>query len=559
MKRNYKLGIGLYSAALAIGLFLAGCGGGGGGTLPYVPNSLARTCVAPGTAARMASATISPYAGHWTGTFTAGASMTGTMTMLISNDGGSFSGSVSGTHGTCGAVSITFAGTISGNTLTFTSFSGADGCGTITGSLAATGSLSGTAYISISGTLTHSTQGSLSAGATLTPRQSEIQCIQINTSSELSLKTVSVTSPSTQNFFVTVYDNDCNPMAPWSTVSWSADATIGSISSTGVFTPVNTSSTAQGYVYATFGGKTDSVLVTLNGDTVAPTVTAFSPISGATNVTADGPTFKAVFSESMDSTVNLNSSATLAASGFTITMQRADTGGAITINSSNALSYGTFSWMTTTLSNDTLAFTLMSSATLTASGLRVLEPGRTYNITAWTAPSNVKDLSGNAVSTTGLSATGSFTASEDTTAPAVSSFWPSNGATNVVNDQPQFRVYFNETMDHTVGLNNSATLTAPGFSITLEKVSTGATLTIDASNALSYGSFGWTTTTYPMDTLRYVLKSNATLASGGLKTIDANTTYNITSRTVPGNLTDQAGNALSTTGIPATGSFKTQP
>jgi len=508
----------------------------------------------------MAAATISPYAGYWTGTFTAGASLTGTMTMAISNDGSTFTGTVSGTNGSCGAVSIAFAGTISGNTISFTSFSGTDGCGTITGSMSATGSPSGSVYISVSGTLTHSTQGSLTASAMLTPRQGVIQCVQINTASEMSLKTTSVTYPATESFFITVYDNDCTPMPAWSTVSWSADSAIGTISSTGVFTPISGTSSVQGYVYASFQDHTDSVLVTVNGDTTAPTVSSFNPASGATTVAADGPTFKVIFSESMNSSVDLNNATTLSASGFSLVMQRADTGGTVTINAANALSYGAFSWMTTTNTNDTLAFTLMSSATLEAAGLKTLKANRTYNITSWTAPSNLTDTSGNALSTTGLSTTGSFTATNDTTAPQVSSLWPGAGATNVANDQPVFRVYFNESMDHTMSLNNSATLTASGFSITLQKASSGATITIDATNALAYGTFIWMSTTYDNDTLAYALKSNATLGANGLFTLAPATLYYITSRTVPTNLKDQAGNALNTTtNIPTTGSFTTQP
>ena len=563
MKRFLGTGIGIGALALIIGLMLAGCGGGGGGALPHVPNSLGRTCVAPGTAVRnstrAAASLISPYAGYWTGTFSAGDTLSGTITLAISNDGSTFSGSVSGTNSSCGPVSISFSGTVSNGALTFTSFSGSDGCGAISGSMSGSIYSASSPYISMRGSLSHTSQGPLPANASAYPRQGTIQCIQINTDAAISPQTASVTYPATQSFFITVYDDGCNPMPAWTTVSWSVDSAIGSITGSGVFTPVSSSGAVQGYVYATFQGHTDKVLVTVNGDTTAPTISDTVPSNGAATVAADGPTFKVIFSESMDSAVNLNDSATLSASGFGIALQRNDTGGTISINSSNALAYGVFSWMTTTNTNDTLAFTLKSSAVLEAAGLKTLKAGRTYNITSWTAPSNVTDASGNALSTTGVSATGSFTASADTTAPQVSSLWPSNGATNVASDQPQFRVYFNESMDHTVNLNNSATLSASAFSITLQKASTGASLTIDASNALAYGSFIWMSTTYDNDTLAYVLKSNSVLTGLGLKVLEPGTLYNITARTVPANLKDQAGNALNaTTNIPTTGSFTTQ-
>ena len=115
-------------------------------------------------------------------------------------------------------------------------------------------------------------------------------------------------------------------------------------------------------------------------------------------------------------------------------------------------------------------------------------------------------------------------------------------------------------MDNTVDLNNAATLTASGFSISLQNASTSGTVTIDTTNALSYGTFTWSTTNVPYDTLEFTLKSNATLTGLGLKTVAANTTYNITARTVPTNLLDYSGNSADTsTNIPTTGSFTTAP
>jgi hypothetical protein len=148
--------------------------------------------------------------------------------------------------------------------------------------------------------------------------------------------------------------------------------------------------------------------------------------------------------------------------------------------------------------------------------------------------------------------------STDTTAPTVSAFLPANGTNNVPNDQPVFRVVFSETMDHTVNLNDQPTLTASSFSITIQKVSTGTNLTINTTNALSYGSFMMMSTNVPNDTLAFVLKSNATLSGLGLKTISPGTQYNITAYTPPSNVTDYSGNAVNTAGLPATGFFWTQ-
>lgn len=143
-------------------------------------------------------------------------------------------------------------------------------------------------------------------------------------------------------------------------------------------------------------------------DSTLPVVSVLSPANGASNVAADGAVFKIAFSETMDTSVNLNSQATLTASGFSISLQRSDTGNSLIVDASNALSYGTFAWMTSVVPNDTMAFTLKSSATLRAAGLKTLVSGKTYNITSRTIPSNLKDSSGNPVDSTGIASTGSF-------------------------------------------------------------------------------------------------------------------------------------------------------
>jgi hypothetical protein len=347
------------------------------------------------------------------------------------------------------------------------------------------------------------------------------------------------------------------------TVDWTDNGTNTSFTKTGLTLTVGTTyfvnvKAENGAGLMSSVASSDGVQITA-GDTTAPQVSSFSPASGTTTVPADGAAFDVIFNEAMDISVSLNNQPTLTASGFSITIQNTNSGVSLTIDATNALSYGTFSWVTTSTTNDTLRFTLKSNANLQAGGLRTLKPGDTYNITARTVPTNLKDTAGNALDTaTNIPAGGSFTVSTDSTAPTVSAFLPANGTNNVPNDQPVFRVVFSETMDHTVNLNDQPTLTASGFSITIQKVSTGTNLTINTTNALSYGSFMMMSTNVPNDTLAFVLKSNATLSGLGLKTISSGTQYNITAYTPPSNVTDYSGNAVNTAGLPATGFFWTQ-
>ncbi|MFH1538749.1 MAG: Ig-like domain-containing protein [bacterium] len=307
-------------------------------------------------------------------------------------------------------------------------------------------------------------------------------------------------------------------------------------------------------VKAKNGMGTYSSVTTSNGvtvvsaaDTTAPQVSTFSPADGATGVPYDGTAFQIKFNESMNSTITL--------AGYSMTIENSTTGGTLIINSSNALSYGTFAWSTTTNTDDTLTFTLKWNATLLGSSLKVLKPNTTYNINPWTAPTNLQDLAGNVISTSGLSTSGSFT----TGSLQASSFVPADGATGVAYDQTEFKVIFNACMDSTIDMDDPTTLSMSNFSVTLERRDTGGALTINPSNALSYGSFSWITTNMTADTLMFTLKDSATLTYDGLKTLKANKIYDITSRTVPTNLTDISGNPLNTSGIATTGSFTTAP
>lgn len=143
--------------------------------------------------------------------------------------------------------------------------------------------------------------------------------------------------------------------------------------------------------------------------------------------------------------------------------------------------------------------------------------------------------------------------------PKVIAFSPANGATNVQNSSTPFSVTFDYSMDNTVNLNTPTILAASGFAITIQNDTTGALLTINSSNALSYGSFAWIKTTLTNDTLKYSLKSNSTLIANGLEPMGALQKYNIIARTVPTNLKESRGAAIdTTTNIPTTGSFTTR-
>ena len=214
--------------------------------------------------------------------------------------------------------------------------------------------------------------------------------------------------------------NSFDPDGDTLTYAWTQTAgTTVTLSSTTAATATFTPSANETYTFSltvsdgSLASESDTVDIvvgsTSTGDTTAPTVSSFSPVDGATGVAYDQPTFKVAFSEAMDTTVNLNTQATLTASGFNITLQRADTGGSVTINSTNALAYGTFAWTTTTTANDTLAFTLNSSSSLSSAGLKTLYHNVTYNIIARTVPTNLTDVAGNSLdSTTNIPSTGSF-------------------------------------------------------------------------------------------------------------------------------------------------------
>jgi len=345
----------------------------------------------------------------------------------------------------------------------------------------------------------------------------------------------------------TTLEGRCDTTEEWSPIT-SGYTKSCTYASTGSYTP-------GCRVDGTTSDNVDSP-VSVTAPTTDITVSSFAPSSGASDVPYNGATFSVIFSGSLDNSIDFNNQTTLDNSGFTLSISRSG-GGSTIIDNTNALDYGSFSYNTTNVTNDTITFTLDDNTTLSNNGMFYLKPGETYNINSYTAPSNLQGASGETVDTSGAPSSGSFTTSSDVTSPQVSSFSPADGATGVQNNAPTFSVIFNESMDTSVNLNNQTTLDSSGFTLDISRSGGGST-TIDNTNALDYGIFSYNSSNFPNDTLSFTLYTNTTLDGNGLYTIKASSTYNITGRTVPTNLKDLAGNLVDTsTNIPSTGNFTT--
>lgn len=151
-------------------------------------------------------------------------------------------------------------------------------------------------------------------------------------------------------------------------------------------------------------------------------------------------------------------------------------------------------------------------------------------------------------------------------APAASSayavaFIPANGETGVAYDGASFSIVFSKRMD--------STITPQGFSISIQKASNGVSFAISDLNWDKYGYFTWSnslsSSSASRDKLTFTLYSNSVLNGKGLSTLDANSTYKITSFIIPSNLKDFEGSPLNTLkGIPSLsggsyGTFTTRP
>jgi hypothetical protein len=290
---------------------------------------------------------------------------------------------------------------------------------------------------------------------------------------------------------------------------------------------------------------------------LGPGVKEFIPADGDENVPFERPEFKVVFTDAMDADIDFNDPGTLSDSGFEIEIQR-DGGGTITIDADNALDYGEFAWVKTTVTNDTLRFKLKSSETLEANSLNALKPGTTYNILSRTVPTNLTDAAGNALiwTETDIPSTGSFTTTNDTTSPEVDYIIPADGDEDVPYNETEFSVVFTESMEP-VDLMYGNALNDLGLSIGISRQGGGST-EINSANALNYGYFEWTTTTVANDTLVFTLYPNYALEANLLFTLKPNSIYTIGwDLADEGVLTDVAGNPLVTTDVPMTGTFTT--
>ena len=214
-----------------------------------------------------------------------------------------------------------------------------------------------------------------------------------------------------------------------------------------------------GFPSSTYQGSNYWVDVVLNTtpvvDTTAPTVTAFNPSAGATNVSVNGAA-TVTFSE------------TLTASSVTAsTVYLRDAGGNVIASS---VSYNA--------SNKTV--TLTPSATLANS--------TTYTIVVKGGSAGVKDAAGNALA---ADATSSFTTAAappvDTTPPTVTAFSPSTGATNVAVNGTAI-VTFSETLSASSVTTSTVYLRDAGGNVVAASVSYNSsnnTVTVTPSVALA--------------------------------------------------------------------------
>ncbi|MEX0679332.1 MAG: N,N-dimethylformamidase beta subunit family domain-containing protein, partial [Pirellulales bacterium] len=200
----------------------------------------------------------------------------------------------------------------------------------------------------------------------------------------------------------------------------------------------------------------DVVLSTVPpADGEAPTVTAFNPVSGATNV-ATGAAPTVTFSETLNaSTVNTS----------TIFLR----------NASNVVIPSTVAYNSST-----------NTATLTPTS--ALAASTTYTIVVKGGSAGVKDQVGNALVS---DVTSSFTtaAAADTTAPTVTSFNPANGASNVAAGAAP-TVTFSETLNvstintGTIFLRDAGNVVVPS-TVAYNSSTNTATLTPSAALANS--------------------------------------------------------------------------
>ena len=240
--------------------------------------------------------------------------------------------------------------------------------------------------------------------------------------------------------------------------------------------------TIKGVSYAFVNGVAGTVVAAYGaGDTTAPTVTAATPVSGATGV-ATSVTPTATFSEAMNAATITSANVELHTGTITGPLVAA----AVSVNAA------------------TNVVTLQPNTALAAS--------TTYSVRIRSGTSGVKDLAGNALA---VDFSWSFTTggSVDTTPPTVTATSPLNGATNV----------------------STATAATATFSESMTPASVTAS-TFELHQGAVGGALLPATVTYNATTSVATLQPAATLTAGAL--------YTVVMRSGASGVKDSAGNAM---------------
>ncbi len=246
-----------------------------------------------------------------------------------------------------------------------------------------------------------------------------------------------------------------------------------------------------------------------------PKLLSFSPAANATGISYNSPKFKAVFDRSLDSSV--------VPADYEIVITNPNTGSSVTITPANIAQYGTYSYATTNLANDTLAFILKPNSSLPA-GAR-LAPATTYGV-YMEMPTNIVDTlgrpwPGSADPNSPFEYPGSmnyYTTSESA-GPALTSvvisttdgdveFTPPyltliESRMELVEDTPYIIFNFDKPLD--------TSIQPTGFTADITKLSTGTVKSITAENFDDFADGSYINDGY---SVKIAVKSSAQLAPG---------------------------------------------
>jgi hypothetical protein len=247
-----------------------------------------------------------------------------------------------------------------------------------------------------------------------------------------------------------------------------ATVTYDAATLTATLTPSSPLANATTYTATVLGGTTDPRVKDLAGnalaatrtwsfttaDTVPPTVTATSPVNGATGVSGTA-NVTATFSEAMDP-------ATITAGTFVLR------------DPANALVAATVSYNATSR-----VATLNPTPTLAA--------GTAYTATVLGGTGGAKDLAGNPLATDRV---WTFTIFADVTPPIVTATSPASGATSI-SRTANVTATFSEAMNPATINANTFVLRDPSnvvVSATVSLSSNGLTATLDPASSLAFGA-----------------------------------------------------------------------